>query len=130
MTDKVKGILIDPFECMISEVEVTAGDINTYYPFLSHETKKVHTFTVGYSSILAPGDAVFVDDEGLYGPMERFFSMPGLEPITGRGLILGSNGRGATTEAKTSLDLIERSTFFLERIGSGLLPTTDRWEKS
>lgn len=110
----VKGILIDPFACLVTEVEHDASTIDGIYKLISHEAHPVDCFTCAYSDTLVPGDAIFVDDEGLYKMPERFFLFPGNpQPLAGKGLILGSDSNGETTEALTSLIYVQQYTRFL-----------------
>lgn len=111
----VKGILIDPFACLVTEVEHDASTIDGIYKLISHEAHPVDCFTCAYSGALAPGDAIFVDDEGLYKMPERFFLFPGNpQPLAGKGLILGSRSKdGQTTDALTPLAYAEQYVRFL-----------------
>lgn len=115
MTRIVKGILIDPFACLVTEVDHDASGIDGIYRLLSHESHPVDCFTCAYSGVLAPGDAIFVDDEGLYKMSDRFFLFPGNpQPLAGKGLLLGSRSKdGQTTDALTPLAYIQQYTRFL-----------------
>jgi hypothetical protein len=57
----VKGILIYPFACTVTEVEHDASDYQNIYPHLSHESMKVGMFEIVR---LDRGDAIYVDEEG------------------------------------------------------------------
>jgi hypothetical protein len=115
MTRIVKGILIDPFACLVTEVEHDASTIDGIYKLLSHESHPVDCFTCVYSGVLASGDAIFVDDEGLWKMSDRFFLFPGNPlPLAGKGLVLGSRSKdGQTTDALTPLEFIQQYTRFL-----------------
>jgi hypothetical protein len=128
---KVKGILIDPFACTVTEVEHDADHYQGIYDLISHESMKVGTFTCAYSDLLKPGDAIFVDDDGLLKHCERFFQIAGHpQPLAGKGLVLGSDDEGDTVSCKTSLDIVRMSVVFAERVAAGLLVTRTPWEKS
>lgn len=135
MTRIVKGILIDPFACTVTEVEHDASGIEGIYKLISHESMPVTCFTCAYSGALASGDAVFVDDEGLFKNSDRFFLLPGNpQPLAGKGLVLGSNTRGNSVAAKTPLDFLNDYVRFLRVVGriqdERLLESTDEpWVK-
>lgn len=127
---KVKAILIDPFTMTVTEVEHDADNYQGIYDLISHETMRVDTFTCAYSKLLKPGDAIFVDDNGLLKPCERFFKYAGYEqPLAGKGLVLGSDNEGDTVAAKSSVDIVRVSTMFFTRQGNTLSPATQPWEK-
>lgn len=127
---RVKGILIDPFACSITEIEHESESLDGIYALLSLDDKCVTTFTCVYSGMLQPGDAIYVDDEALIEPCERYFMFPGcLQPYAGKGLILGSDAKGRTADAQTLLPYVELTTFFLERQGSLFSATVEPWVK-
>src|SRR6187399_3262614 len=95
----VKGILIDPFACTVTEVEHDASGIDGIYKLLSHESMPVNLFTTATSRALDDRDAIFVDDEGLLKPCSRFFVIRGEQPYAGKGLILGADREGDTVSA-------------------------------
>lgn len=128
---KVKGILIDPFACTVTEVEHDADDYTGIYKLISHESMRVGTFTCAYPDLLKPGDAIFVDDDGLLKPCERFFNFAGYpQPLAGKGLVLGSDEDGDTQSAASSVDIVRISTEFLQRSGNALVVVSQPWEKS
>lgn len=126
----VKGILIDPFACTVIEVEHDADDYKNIHRLISHETKTVDIFTCAYSDLLQPGEAVFVDDEGLLTPCDRFFMLNGhpTQPLAGKGLLLGSNGNGDTISASTSLECIKEQVMFLGRDAGRLVRVAIPWQ--
>lgn len=132
----VKGYLIDPFACTITEVEHEADSIEGIYMLLTNPMQKVTCFTVAYSRGLSPGDAIFVDDEGLLTPCDRFFMIAGNpQPLAGKGLVLGSNANGDTVAVKTSKAKVEDMVVFLEIKSlpypvdrAGLAPTVEPWK--
>lgn len=88
----MKGILIDPFERKVSEVELT-GDYKEIY-------KHIHCDTFDAVRI-ENGDACFVDDNGLFmkpknQDEQRYFMLSNYypEPLAGYGLVLGTNSEG------------------------------------
>jgi hypothetical protein len=126
MTRPIKGILIDPFACTVTEVEHDASSINGIYRLLSHPSMPVSTFTIVQ---LDDGDAIFVDDEGLLKTCDRFFVWAGYhQPIAGKGLILGSNRRGDSVSCEISVDDARAMVMFAERaVGASLIRTTTPW---
>lgn len=135
----VRAILIDPFACVITEVRHNADDYREIYGFLSHESMKVTTFTAVY---LPNGDAVFVDDEGLLKPCDRFFHLIDYhEVLAGKGLILGANAQGETVDCNSDIEAISESALFLrrepdavaaltqDRFVRGLRNTTTPWKR-
>jgi hypothetical protein len=120
----VKGILIDPFACEVTEIERDAHDFRTIYPLLSHETMPVSCFT----TIALPGnDAIFVDDEGLLKVCDRWFQWKGYyRPLAGKGLILGSDENGYADATKTVLADARKRVKFLERISGGIWKVTTK----
>ncbi len=125
----VRAILIDPFACKVSEVEHDANDYTQMYPLLSHESMPVDTFTTIVSDLLQPGEAIFVDDDGLLKPCSRFFVFAGFhQPLAGKGLILGADRRGNTTAATSRLHTIEQAVIFVERTGTVLFRTNTPWQ--
>ena len=123
----VKGILIDPFACTVTEVEHDASGIDGIYKLLSHESMPVTCFATAPSRALDGNDAIFVDDEGLLKPCDRFFVIRGEQPMAGKGLILGADREGDTISAVTSIVALRRVAFFLERAGSSLTMVFKPW---
>lgn len=127
----VRAILIDPFACKVTEVEHDASDFRGIYALLSHEVHPVSTFTAAYSDMLRPGEAIFVDDNGLLNNPLRFFLFAGYhQPLAGKGLILGSDHEGETVGATSALLFIRRRVMFAEHVpGLGLVRTHAPWQK-
>lgn len=102
----MKAILIDPENMTIEEVEYTGGIEQIY------ELIDAQCFTV--ANIGMEGDGIFVDDEGLLVNefyAFRFNDYP--QPLAGRGLILGCDDEGATTEPKITIEEVRRKISFL-----------------
>jgi len=117
----IRAILIDPFACTVTEIEHDASDYKNVYPLLSHETMPVRMFQI--VRIGDDGDAIFVDEEGLLKPCDRWF-------IAGKGVVLGSDDEGETTSAKTSLITVRGLIRFAERQSRGLALTEQPWRKA
>lgn len=122
----VRAILIDPFACQVTDVEVDANDIHIYR-LLSHQTVKVVDFFESASNIgLAEGDALY---NGLIRdpPVQRFFVIDGnLQPLAGKGLIMGFDEGGSITDAKSKLSTIK--VVFAKREDDKLVQTSEPWE--
>lgn len=135
----MRGILIDPFECTVTDVEVGGSHANdsvellqSIHTLLSHATVKVDTFDVCQPAHLTGRDVLYVDDDGLQHAPPRWFVHRGYhQPLAGKGLILGSDSAGNTRPAKTSLEQVRASVRFLEVVEAdgkrGLFETTERY---
>jgi hypothetical protein len=122
---KISAILIDPFECKVSQVQFDGGDHEAMYPLMSHPVHPVDTFTTARVDILKANDALFVDDEGLFKSPVRWFQIAGgHQPFAGKGLIVGADLRGNGATAVTSINLVSAAVLFLERQESGRLVQT------
>lgn len=112
-TRNVRAILIDPFACTVTEVEHDASNYQHIYTLLSHESMPVDCFTCVYSDHLAEGEVIFVDDNGLLKPCDRFFVFADYhQPLAGKGLILGSDEYGDTVAATSDLEAIRARVIF------------------
>ena len=73
MTRKVRAILIDPFACTVTDVELDASHLDNLHRQLSHEVHPVRSLALAYCPFLRVGEAIYVDNQGsLKGPV-RFF---------------------------------------------------------
>ena len=112
----IKAILIDPFECKVSEVEYDGDDYRAIYLLMSHPAHPVDRFTTARVEFLKGEDALFVDNQGLFKSSERFFQIAGgYQTFAGKGLIIGADDKGESQSRKTSVDLVRASVLFLER---------------
>jgi hypothetical protein len=103
----MRAILIDPVEKSFTEIEYN-GNWKTIAPTLGCEL-----FDVVYTDF---GD-VYVDDEGLLKPDQKFFHIRGMsQPFAGRGLVFGLVGpEGETTPATVSIEDLELNVKFMTR---------------
>ena len=94
----MNAYLIDPFAKTVTEVEY-GGNYQEIYQLIDCDTFDV-------VRINNKGDAIFVDDEGLInGKPQAFFMYQDYpQPITGKGLVLGSDTEGETTAPRISFD--------------------------
>ena len=125
-----KGILIDPFACTVTEVDLI-GDYTCIYPLLSHESMPVTTFEATYPENLKDRDAVFVDEEGLLKSCDRFFLIAGhsySQPLAGKGLVIGADAASNAISPATPLANIRKRVLFFEHVpGAGLHATDTPW---
>ncbi len=106
----MRAILIDPFEETVTEVEYS-GNYKDIYKLLETEGRP---FTVVY---LPEDSCLYLDDEGLFQPAQRFFRIPSCpSPLAGRGLILGEDEDGENVATELSLDKVRESVTFLPHI--------------
>jgi hypothetical protein len=128
----MRGILIDPFECTVTDVEVggshaddSAELLQSIYTLLSHATVKVGNFDVCGPAHLTGRDVLYVDDDGLQHAPPRWFVHRGYhQPLAGKGLILGADSAGNTRPAKTPLEQVRADVRFLAVDGRNLIETT------
>ena len=94
----MRALLICPYECTVTEVQIDNGNLASYYEALSYPGHKVDTFDV----VRCDGFDIFVDDEGLLKDSNEFFSVDGYpQPLAGRGLVTGGVDREGETLACT-----------------------------
>lgn len=101
----MKAILIDPFAKEITEVEYS-GDFQDIYKLIDCQTFDCVTFNQA-------GDGVFVDDEGLYDETKEFFKFPGMQPLAGKGLVLGVDPDGESISPSITLSAMKEMTSFM-----------------
>jgi hypothetical protein len=85
----IKGILIDPVNRSISEVQVDNGNfLESIYGLLG--CNMVEAVSMGTT----PESSLWVDEEGLFKRGNPAFAMPGVGPgmFVGKGIILGDAG--------------------------------------
>ena len=103
----MRAILINPTEQAITEVDYDG----------SLESIKGHIDAPLFDVVRLneAGDAMFVDDEGLYNAKE-FFRVEGLEhPIAGKALALGTDYEGNSVEPMLeSVETLEDKVFFID----------------
>lgn len=96
MAQPCTAILIDPFNKTITEV-VWNGDFHHIYQLIDCETYDC-------ARINRQGDAIFVDDEGLFKEEQCFFKHDDYpQPLAGKGLILGCDAEGESIMPSISL---------------------------
>lgn len=99
-------ILIDPFTRTVSEVQYN-GEYKHIYELIQCDTYDA-------ARINKHGDAIFVDDEGLFKEEQAFFwheDYP--QPLAGRGLLLGCRSTdGETIAPSTTLEEVRSKVEF------------------
>ena len=97
----MKAYLVDPVAKTVTEVEHD-GDYRDIYKHIQADC-----FTA--LSINTMGDALYLDDEGLYRDGQRYFHLKGYpQPLGGRGLLLGTDDEGDSIAPKVSLDQFKK----------------------
>ena len=105
----MQAILIDTPNQTIEIVDYS-GDYKDIYALLGCDL-----FTTVYLEGVGE-DTLYVDDEGLYVENQVFFGIAGCpQPLAGRGLILGTDDEGDSTDCTSSLDTIKKMVTWLEQ---------------
>lgn len=105
----MRGILIDPFTKTIEEVETT-GKLPEIYSMLG-----VELITIVH---VGETDVLFLDDEGLFVPREEqeYFHWKGSnQPYAGKGLIIGTDEDGDSTDAEATLWEVMSKVHWLDK---------------
>ena len=132
----VRAILIDPHACTISLVHADRNDLHEFYELLSHPTMPVFEISL---PVLMPdvfkGDVVFVDEDGMIVPRERFWGVEGFShPLAGKAILTGAaDGEGYVTSAKPTIDLLKRKVRFFSLDTHGgwrWTPVIEPWERT
>ena len=110
-TDTFTALKIDVTNYTISEIELPVNnDIEPYYPHLN-----CRIFTVGGYLDDDGHDCVYVDDEGLFVPNQRFFYIEGqYQPLAGNAIIVGTDDQGRSIAPKITLDELKKITEFID----------------
>ncbi len=104
----MRAILIDPEAKTVTEVDYIGKSYRDIYDMIDCETFTV----VG----IEHDDAIYVDDEGLLkDDPQFFFTYRGYaQPLAGKGLVLGTDEDGNSTEPVSTLDDIKNRVRFVE----------------
>ena len=90
---------IDPYEKSISVIEID-GSLQSYYKAMSTETIGVNMMEL--VKVDREND-IYVDEEGLFKPDQRFFTITGgVQPYAGIGIAVGSTPDGDNCGSKLS----------------------------
>lgn len=101
----MRAILIDPENKEVREVEIV-GDLGSWY-------RAIDCTCVCMSYDFENGDSLVMDDEGALAP-NHYWSMPGLQPLAGKALVVGVSDYGDSAPCKSSLDWIRSKVIFPE----------------
>lgn len=103
----MKAFLIDPYARTVSEVAYN-GDYHQIYEFIDCDTFDCARFDEN-------GDGVFINDNGLIDNSPKaFFVVDGYpQPLTGKGLVLGCDDNGESTEPRVTLEELRQRVHFL-----------------
>ncbi|GAB2549687.1 DUF3846 domain-containing protein [Spirosoma aerophilum] len=101
----MKAFLIDPTSQTITEVE--QNGLEDLYKLIGCDTV--------CAVPLAAGDAIYLDDNGLYvdSPMPSFSYQGYSQPLTGKGVVVGCDEEGDDIEPNHSLTQLERRITWL-----------------
>jgi len=109
----MRAILINPFEREITTV-IRSDNYKDIYNYLSTDDFSVNNFAVVHWDEF---NDIFIDDEGLYVDDQAFFSIAGTRSelvLAGKGLILGHDGEGGTTDTNLTLEEIRSAVTWKE----------------
>lgn len=100
----MRGILIDPFEQTITEVDPQSMD---EWVKKMLKVDLVTAVTVWYDEDTDRRETLWVDDEGLFVKDQKYFQWKGYEqPLAGRGIILGTDAEGETIASDLRYDYV------------------------
>jgi len=110
----LKGVLIDPVNRTVTEVEVNKG-----YHLLEDLYKIIGTDIV--ETVRMPGrNTLWVDEEGLFkkgNPMFKFHNV-GQGAFVGKAVVLGNQGSGCS-DAKFSVGEVEKLVEWTDKVATG-----------
>lgn len=108
----MKAVLICPFTRKITDIEIEPG-LAAMYEALSHESHPVQMVEV---VACGQGD-IWVDEEGLFKDSMGWFTLPHHpHPIAGRGLVLGHDGEGNSTDTPFDAATVSQIVSFVLRL--------------
>lgn len=99
----LRAMLINVTDKTIKEVQVEKGLKNIY--------SLIECDRLGLA-YLPNGDAVFVDDEGLFGELDFFIHKDLHQPFRGHGLVMGSTKNGDSADVLSTIEDLQRSVHF------------------
>jgi len=109
----MKAVLIDPHTKTVTDIDLPEGG-------RLEEMRELIGCDLLTAITLESGDSLFLDDEGLYVPGQKFFALPEdyIEPLAGRALVLGlDHSNGESIDAHfSSEDILDSGIVFFEDI--------------
>ncbi len=104
----MRAILIDPLTQEVREVQIKA-ELKEYYNVIGNGCNLVDC-PLKFEN----GDALYIDDEGLYHENIGAFIMRDWDnPVMGRALIVGTDQEGNTVDAVTDIEEVKYNLMFL-----------------
>ena len=107
----MRGILIDPFFKSITEVTVD-GSLESMYKILSPQHLGWHVDVVQTARSGFDMVDVWVDEEGLFNPDVAAFMINSSGWLAGKGLLLGFDLKGETTDCDLLLTQVASAVTF------------------
>lgn len=111
MRNSIKGLLIDPENQTITEVDVIKDENQESHLASIYEHLKCSWVDVGRNCLSylpsKPQDDLWFDDEGNFSDCPYIFQLPRLVPLVGRALILSYDDEGNSCSHTLTLDDIE-----------------------
>ena len=106
----MRAILIDPIERKVSEIDYD-GDYQDIYRLITTVSHTPRAFDV--VSIPFGNDGIYIDDEGLYAPVQFMWSFNWhrwKEPIklVNKGLVIGCDDEGNSCDSTSGVDIINQ----------------------
>jgi len=108
----MRAILIDPFQQTVTDVDYS-GDYKQIYQLIEADLFTCVTFNQA-------GDAVFIDDEGLFkdSDEQRYFVLTddngNSQLLAGRGLVLGLDASGESISPTVTLEQVQAKVYWPE----------------
>lgn len=103
----MKAIYIDSVNQTVEPVEVD-GSLQNYYRLIRGDI-----IEAVYPRVLAAGDVLYVDEEGLFNAHPGAFKIGDYQQaLHGSGVIVGTGEEGDSVDAKTPLDSVRASVQF------------------
>jgi hypothetical protein len=109
----VKAIYIDSVNQTVEPVEVD-GSLDNYYRLIRTPTRIMEAV---YPRVLAAGDVLYVDEEGLFNGHENVFRIGSYpQSLFGSGVIVGTTEDGDSADATTPIATVRDAVTF-RRLG-------------
>lgn len=122
-TQQIRAIVITPRTADVREVRL---ELDGNYSKFNAQLCEIIGCTLLDAVRLAAGDAIFIDDEGLFNSPEStdtFMYGEYPSPLAGVGVIVGSDSDGESTDAKVTLaDVISKARFTRESLLRRMFP--------
>lgn len=108
-----RALLVNPFEKTLTEVDHD-GELHSIYAALDCASTGIDTVA------LSPVCVMYVDDEGLFKPEQRFFQLvPGAPVIGGKAIIFGLDAEGGNISHDLIVDKVRDACTFPDIVFDG-----------